>query len=71
MVRRDYKRIISNLLEIAEVDKGNSGWQLFQIRCILKELKNELDLQEEKVHTSAVAAREKTSTKGENKNGDT
>ena len=54
MTRRNYKETILNLIEIVETDRGNSKWQLWQLRVVLKALKHELDIQEEKVHVSAI-----------------
>jgi hypothetical protein len=54
MTRRNYKETILNLIEMVEVDKGNPKWQIWQLRAVLKELKKELDVQEEKVALAEV-----------------
>lgn len=56
MTRRNYKETILNLIDIVMTDRGNAKWQIWQLRAVLKELKNELDVQEEKVHTAVPRA---------------
>jgi hypothetical protein len=63
MTRRNYKETILNLIEIVMTDRGNPKWQLWQLRAVLKELKLELDIQEEKVYVSTIPRRKRTQPK--------
>jgi hypothetical protein len=66
MTRRNYKETILNLIEMVEMDRGNPKWQIWQLRAVLKELKKELDVQEEKVALAEVPRIRKTKS---NKDG--